>query len=112
MFGIASAPARTITSEQTDARTGRRLNVSTNMTRLARNDRRAVAELLDVRDDHPVAGGESPLHDVVVADDGADGDRLLPGHEALDALLGDEDEVLPGDPADGDDRDGQRRVVA
>src|SRR5688572_24810918 len=142
MFGIASAPARTMTSEQTDARIGRRMNVSTNMYSSARRlegppsrrpaprsgarqtlalarrsrrrlsrlaglrrslaslDRRAVADLLHVRHDDTVAGGEPALHDVVVADDAADGDGLLAGDEPLVGLLGDEDEVLAGDAAD------------
>src|SRR5687767_13052685 len=101
MFGIASAPARTMTSEQTVARIGRRMKVSTNIGGLTRVHRRAVADLLHVGDDDPFAGGQPAADDVVLADDVAERDRLLPGDKPAVHLLGDEHEMLAGNAADG-----------
>src|SRR5687768_8318728 len=115
MLGIASAPASTITSEQTVARIGRRMNVSTNMAvvpALTGIDRRAVADFLDVGHDHSLAGGEAAADDVILADDVAERHRLLPRHESLWRLFGDEHEMLPGEAAHGDHRHSERRVVA
>src|SRR5688572_5562906 len=109
--GMASAPARTMTSEHTDARIGRLMNVSTNMGS-ARLDRRAVADLLEVGDDDALAGVETAADDIVVADDLAQPHRLLPRDHALLAGFGDEDEILTGDPVDGDQRHDQRRLAA
>src|SRR5215213_1458520 len=107
MVGIASAPASTMTSEQTVARIGRRMKVSTNIAFSARLDGRAVADLLYVRDDHAVAGGQASADDVVLAHDVAERHRLLPRDESLLRRLGDEDEMLTGNPIDRDDRDRQ-----
>src|SRR5713226_4262427 len=62
IVGIDSAPARTITSEQTVARIGRLMKVSTNMVcdwlleTGFRFHRRTVADLLKVRHDDALAG--------------------------------------------------------
>src|SRR5262245_22816711 len=111
MLGIASAPASTITSEQTAARIGRRMNVSTNMWRSTRLHGGAVADLLYVGDDHPIARDEAAPDDVVVAGDGPDSYRLLTRDEPLLRGLGDEDEVLSGDAVDGHDRHRQPGIV-
>src|SRR5262245_60040704 len=104
-----------ITSEQTVARIGRRMNVSTNM-RLQpsgfRFDGNTVLQLLDIGDDHFLALLHTAANDVGVADEIADRDRLLPCDErATLPLLGHEDEVLATDSIDRYDRHGDGRLV-
>ena len=104
------APARMITSEQTLARIGRLMKVSTIMAqdsglkargsgasgaaggrRVRRGrDRRAVQELLRAGDDDLLPGLDAFEHRIVVADDRADLDR---------ALMRDELAVLSGPSA-------------
>src|SRR5690349_10139026 len=68
IVGMASSPARMSTSEQTEARIGRRMKTSTNMTAaLLRFHRGAVAQLLHARDDDAIAGLEAARHHVIVA---------------------------------------------
>src|SRR5215470_2106892 len=79
--GMASTPARMITSEQTVARIGRRMNVSTNKRRQPSGfgfNRNTVLQLLDIGDDHFLAFLHTASDDVGVADENADGNRLLP----------------------------------
>src|SRR5512145_2290786 len=100
------APARTISSEQTLARIGRRMKTSESTllalraragSGRAERHRGAVGDLLQAGDDQLLAGLQPRLQDVVVADDGADVDRSLPGH-GLPALgHGDVGEVLAVD---------------
>ena len=94
--GMAIAPARMMSSEQTVARIGRRMktfaeHVPTPPTSLARRragarlrhrrDRRAVADLLDARRRSAARPALRPLtHDVVVADQRAELDRALLRH--------------------------------
>jgi len=70
-----------MTSEQTDARIGRRMNVLTNT--LLRFHRRAVGDLLDAGDDELIAGLEATLDDVIVALEFADLHRPLVRDETL-----------------------------
>src|SRR5258705_13270806 len=127
--GIASTPARMITSEQTVARMGLRMKVSTNMryqvsgirfqevpgVRFQESgfgfDRNAVLEFLDVRHDQLLAFFDAAADDVAVANQVADGDRLLPCDDAPLSLLGDEHEILTADAVDRHDGDGDRRLV-
>src|SRR5215218_9638219 len=121
--GMASAPARTMTSEQTVARIGRRINVSTNIASALRGvrlrsargvrlqaHRKSIADLLGVRHDDLIASLQSARDHVVVADDGANGDRLLLRDESLTRGLGHEHEMLAGETADGDDGYCERRL--
>src|SRR4026207_1753721 len=68
--GIATTPARMMTSEHTDARIGRRMNVLTNM--LFRLDGCALGNLLDAGHDQLVPRLQPGFHDVVVPFDLAD----------------------------------------
>src|SRR5947208_269072 len=115
--GIAIAPARMITSEQTLARIGRRMKVSTNTgirdwglgirgglgrrrrrPRALRRDWRAVGELLRAGDDDTLAGLDALEHRIVVAGDRADLDGALPGRQrAAGARLADEGKELAVD---------------
>ena len=98
IVGIATAPARMRTSEQTDARIGRRMKVSTNIAGLLGLHRRAVADLLDAGDDQLVARLEAARDDVVVAEQLADLDRAAAARRGRPvALLGHEAEVLAAD---------------
>src|SRR5688572_12884856 len=80
IVGIATTPARMMTSEQTDARIGLVMNVLTNIIQAASFglDGRAVANLLDARDDQLLAPLETAVDGVFVVADLADGDRALP----------------------------------
>src|SRR6185437_6574018 len=102
IVGIAMSPARMMTSEQTDARIGRRMKVLTNT--LLRLHRRAVRDLLDAGRDQLIARLQPALDNVVVALDVADRQRPLPCDESLRPRLGDEAEVLAVDAVDGRDR--------
>src|SRR5580765_2051467 len=98
--GIAISPPRMMSSEQTVARIGRRMNSSENMSvlpslagpgargcrcasRRKLHDRRAVADLLQSADDQLLAGLEARDHDVVIADDLPEHDRTLMRDEPL-----------------------------
>src|SRR5438477_9499016 len=100
--GIASTPARMITSEQTVARIGLRMKVSTNIGCQVsgfsrglslRLNRRSIREFLDIRDNHLLAFLDAAADDVVFADQIADGDGLLARDASALALLGDENEI-------------------
>src|SRR5687767_1104787 len=110
MFGIASRPASTMINEHTLARIGRLMKVSTNTLRGLHG--RAIAQLLHVGDDDPLAGHQPAQHDIVLARHFTHPHRLLTRYHALLPLLGDEHEMLPGQTADRDDRHGQRRLIA
>src|SRR5688572_1989235 len=105
MVGMATAPARMRTSEQTDARIGRRMKVST--TSSLGLDRGAVADLLDAGHDHLLARLEPAGDGVVVANQLAHLHRPLARDQAARPLFGDEAEVLTADPRHGGDRQRQ-----
>ena len=72
---------------------------------------RAVTDLLHAGHDDALARLQTGPHDVIVANDLADGNRLLTRHEALPGGLRHEHEVRAADPVDRDDRNRQRRIV-
>src|SRR5258705_3709334 len=120
---MASTPARMMTSEQTVARMGRRMKVSTNMRYQVsgvrfqevsglRFHRHAVLQLLDVRNDHLLALLDAAPDDIAVANQIADRDRLLPRDDAALPLFGDEHEVLAAHAVDRDYGHRDRRGVA
>src|ERR1041385_9559593 len=116
MRGMASTPARTMTSEQTVARIGRRMKVSTNIRNRASGSRlgldgHAVLQLLEVRDNQLLAFLDAAADDIAVADEVADRNRLLMRDHAAAPCLGDEHEVLPADAIDGDDRHRECRLL-
>ena len=108
IVGIASAPARMMTSEQTVARIGRRMKVSTNMTDGNRLSHGRMAghcawigtpspsfwmpETIDA-----VAGLEPADDDVVVAETSPTWTGRCRATRPLLLLLGDEAEVLPAE---------------
>src|SRR5262245_23835316 len=99
---MAMPPARMITSEETLARIGRRMNVSaTTASALRRLNRRAVGQLLRTGRDDAVAGLDAVEYDVVLTDDGTDFDRALLRGQPAARLLGDEREELAVDPQHG-----------
>src|SRR5207249_12341205 len=117
---MAIAPARMMTSEQTLARIGRLMNVSTNISSVGRvfsdppicqvqkdpaydrglrlrRDRSAVGELLHARHDKALVRFEAVEHRIAVADDWAQLDRPLPRDELPVRLFRNEREVLSAD---------------
>src|SRR6188508_2169919 len=103
---MATRPARISTSEQTDARIGRRMKMST--ISLFRLDRSAVADLLDARNDDALAWLQATPHHVVIADQFAQIHRTLIRDQCLSLRFRHVAEVLA---VDSDDR-GQRNQKA
>src|SRR5688572_2509217 len=79
---------------------------------LARFNGGPVADLLDVGDDHTLAGLEAVAYDVVVTYHIAEHNRLLAGDETLLVRLGYEHEVLAGDAVHRQHRHDQARIDA
>src|SRR5258706_1733840 len=139
--GIASAPARMMTSEQTVARIGRVMNVSTNMLYVTKRgdlsfcgadaagpraslsgspstvsggrlDGSTITDFLKIRNDHLLPFLDPAADDVAVANELADGHRLQPRDKTLLRRLGHEHEILTTDAVDGDDGHRDFRIVA
>src|SRR4029077_15920748 len=123
--GIAMAPARMITSEQTLARIGRRMKMSAITAgfgvlgsgfrvrvrvRVLVLYRYSVHELLCAGGDHPLARLDPVENGIVLAGDRADLDRALLRDELAARVFRDEGEELSVDPQDGGDGDHQDAV--
>src|SRR6185436_5820345 len=72
----------------------------------------SICELLDIRHDHFLPLFDAAADDIAVANQIADGDRLLARDDAGLPLFGDEHEVLAADAVDRDDWHRDRRGVA
>src|SRR5262245_52083309 len=114
---MAIRPARMMTSEQTLARIGRRMNVSAAMAipllrrrrrgAALHGDRRPVGELLHARRDDPLARLDALEDRIILPDDRPDLDRALFRDELAAGVLRDEREHLAADPQYGGDRHDQ-----
>src|SRR5258705_9373300 len=73
-------------------------------------DGSTITDFLEIRNNHPLPFLDTAADDVAVANEVADGDRLLPRDKTLLRRLGHEHEILATDAVDGDDGHGDFRI--